>query len=343
MDKDKEKKVYKTQGAPVEVIERIEGAKRILIYGHLRPDGDSLGSMIALAHTLSALGKKAVGIVESRKTLGGPGFLRGVDELLEPADLAGRGFDLLLSVDCAATDRLPECVRDVADKIPLWINIDHHCTHPFFADINWVRGRASSAGELVWRLIRRARWPFDVVTAEALWVAVVTDTGRFAYDTTSTGTLRCGADLIARGVRTAFINDKLYCSFSHVAVELKRRAYQTLTVDGDLAWVQLTGRDFAEVGGTKADAEDVVEIPRSLVGNKVALFFYGPEDNTPGETRISIRTRPPLDATKLAEMFGGGGHQRAAGCTVNESLSKAKRLFLKACGEWMRASGQNSS
>ena len=242
MDTEKDKKVYKTQGAPAEVIERIAGAKRILISGHVRPDGDSLGSMIALAHTLSSLGKKAVGIVESRKTLGGPGFLRGVDELLEPADLiTGRCFDLLLTVDCATADRLPECVRAVAGKIPLRINIDHHCTNPFFADINWVRGRASSAGELVWRLIRKARWPFDVVTAEALWVAVVTDTGRFAYDTTATGTLRCGADLIARGVRTAFINDKLFCSFSHVAVELKRRAYQTLTVDGDLAYVVIYG------------------------------------------------------------------------------------------------------
>lgn len=340
---DKEKKVYGTQGAPVEVLERIAGAKRILISGHVRPDGDSLGSMIALAHALSALGKKAAGVVESRKTLGGPGFLRGVDDLLEPADLAGRRFDLLLAVDCATFDRLPECVRGAAAGIPLWINIDHHCTNDFFAGINWVRPRASSAGELVWRLIRKAGWPFDDIAAEALWVAVATDTGRFAYDTTSASTLRCGADLVARGVRTAFINDRLYCSFSRVAVELKRRAYQTLAVEGDLAWVQLTGRDFAEVGGTKADAEDVVEIPRSLVGNKVALFFYGPEDNAPGETRISIRTRAPFDATELAGKFGGGGHLRAAGCTVYESLSKAKRLFLKACGEWMRAAVRNPS
>lgn len=337
------KKVYKTQGAPAEVIRRIEEAKRILISGHVRPDGDSLGSMVALAHTLSALGKNAAGVVESRKTLGGPGFLRGVEDLLEPADLAGRSFDLLLTVDCASADRLPECVREAAVKIPLWISIDHHCTNPFFAGVNWVRGGASSAGELVWRLIRTARWPLDDVSAEALWVAVITDTGRYAYDSTSASTLRCGADLVSRGVRTAYINDRLYCSFSQVAVELKRRAYQTLTVDGELAWVQLTGRDFAEVGGTKADAEDVVEIPRSLVGNKVALFFYGPEDNAPGETRISIRTRAPLDATELAEKFGGGGHDRAAGCTIAESLPKAKRIFLKACGEWMRDSGQKPS
>jgi phosphoesterase RecJ-like protein len=119
-------------------------------------------------------------------------------------------------------------------------------------------------------------------------------------------------------------------------VELKRRAFRTLSVseNNEIASVTLTGQDFEETGGTKADAEDVIEIPRSLIGNRIALFFYGSEDDN-AETRVSIRTRAPLDATVLAKRFGGGGHARAAGCTVHEPLSQAKRTVQKAIAEWL--------
>lgn len=97
----------------------------------------------------------------------------------------------------------------------------------------------------------------------------------------------------------------------------------------------LTGRDFEETGGTKADAEDVIEIPRSLLGNRVAVFFYGAPGNT-SETRISIRTRAPLDAAVLAAKFGGGGHVRAAGCTIAKPLEEAKALFSQAIEAWIK-------
>jgi len=319
---------------PSELLECISKSKRVLISGHVRPDGDSLGCMIALAHLLNREGIKAVATAD-RTGLGGPGFLAGVEKLISPDAAAKKRFDLLISMDCGTFDRLPEAIQPLAAKLPI-INIDHHRTNTRFGTLNWIEGHLSSTGEMVWRLARKAGWELDTVSAEALWVAVITDSGRFAYDQTTPATLRCGADLLRYGVRTAFINDKLYCSFSPVSIELKKRAFRTLTIWADLnvASVTLTGKDFEETGGTKADVEDVIEIPRSLVGNKVALFFYGNEDDD-AETRVSIRTRAPLDATLLAKMFGGGGHARAAGCTIQEPLSQAKKTVQKAVTEWL--------
>lgn len=319
---------------PDAVLKRIRHASSVLITGHVRPDGDSLGCMIALAHLLNRAGIKAVATAEKRG-LGGPGFLIGTEKLIAPKVAAKRRIDLLISVDCGALDRLPEDLQPLAKRVTV-INIDHHRTNTLFGDLNWIEDRVSSTGEMIWRLVRKAKWPLDAISAEALWVAVITDTGRFAYDQTTPATLRCGADLLRYGVRTAFINDKLYCSFSRTNIELKSRAFRTLTVSENnvVASVTLTGKDFEVTDGTKTDAEDVIEIPRSLVGNRVALFFYGDEEDT-AETRISIRTRTPLDATQLAKKFGGGGHARAAGCTIKQPLSQAKRAFMKVVSDWL--------
>ena len=330
------KHIHKLRKAkPAELIRVISRAKNVLITGHVRPDGDSLGCMIALAHLLNRAGVKAVATAE-RTGLGGPGFLKGVEKLVAPEAAAKKSFDLLISLDCGALERLPEPIQPLVAKLPV-INIDHHRTNTLFGTLNWIEGHSSSTAELVWRLARKAGWPLDTVSAEALWVAIITDSGRFAYDQTTSATLRCGADLLRHGVRTAVINDKLYCSFSRISMELKKRAFRTLTVwdNNEVASVTLTGQDFEETGGSKADAEDVIEIPRSLIGNRVALFFYGSEDDN-AETRVSIRTRAPLDATALAKQFGGGGHARAAGCTLNEPLSQAKKTFRKAVAEWLQ-------
>ena len=317
--------------------EAIEGAKHILISGHVRPDGDALGSILALTHVLNEAGKDATGVLDSLDGLGGPGLLEGIDTLKTSESVKRKTFDLFIAVDCASFERLPGGVQPLAERIERSVNIDHHFTNTRFATLNRVEGEASSTGEVLWRLIRHARWPMDRQAAEALWVALITDTGRFAYDSTGPATLRCASELLKYAVRTAYINDKLYCSFSPVSVELKRRAFATLTFTPDcsISSVTLTGKDFEETGGTKADAEDVIEIPRGLLGNRVAIFYYGAPGDA-AETRISIRTRAPLDASVLAAKFGGGGHIRAAGCTIDKPLDEAKALFSAAIEEWIK-------
>jgi phosphoesterase RecJ-like protein len=305
-----------------------------VITGHVRPDGDALGSALALGRLLQQQGVPAVVSAEPGE-VGSPGFLEGCEAILPPATAAAGSCGALVALDCGALERLPEALQPLAGRVPV-LNIDHHRTNSRFGAVNWIEERASSTGELIWRLSRRAGWPLDRAIAEALWVAVITDTGRFAYDSTRPATLVCGADLVRHGARTAMINDRIYGAFAHRVLELKRRAFNSLAVwrNGEVAVVSLTRRDFDETGCTKADAEDIIEIPRSLSDSRVALFFYeaGGQEHV---TRLSIRTRPPLDATLLAGRYGGGGHARAAGCNVPAALPQATARVQQAVDEWI--------
>jgi phosphoesterase RecJ-like protein len=305
-----------------------------LITGHVRPDGDALGASLALGRCLRQAGHDAIVVAEPSE-FGSPGFLEGCKDVMRPSVAAKKkNISLIVSLDCGTVQRLPEPLQPLVARLPV-INIDHHRTNTRFGQINWIDATAGSTSEMVWRVIRRAGWKLDHASAEALWVGVVTDTGRFAYDQTSPRTMRCGADLLRHGVRTAWINDLLFGTFNHNVLELKRRAFHSLEVsqDGRVATVTLTHEDFDATHCQKSDAEDIIEIARSLRGSYIALFFY--EAGEKNLTRLSIRTREPLDATHLALQYNGGGHARAAGCTIPAAMPAAKRLINKFVTQWL--------
>ena len=318
-------------------------ARRILVSGHLSPDGDSLGSMIALVRPLRNAGYDAYATADVN-ALGKPGFLDGVQDLIPVRKLRRqRKFDLFIAVDCASFGRMPPEVRPVAEKLPK-LCIDHHVTTDgSFADVSIIEPGASSAGEIVWRFGKWNEWKFDRAAAEALWVALLTDSGRFAYDSTKPETMRAAGDLLKHGVRTALISDILFGSFTRKNIELKRLAWRSLHVwkNRRVAEVSLTRDDFRAVRGTKADAEDIIEIPRSVAKNEIALFLYQIPDRTQ-ETRCSIRTRGNWDATVLAGKFGGGGHVKASGCTIKGSMSAAKRQMRAAVKELLRSANRKT-
>ena len=319
------------------VRKQIEGATRILISGHLSPDGDSLGSMIALARLLTNAGYQAFATADVN-ALGKPGFLAGVEDLIPVRKLKRQKFDLFIAVDCGGIDRLPPEVRPFAEKLPV-VCIDHHMTNDgSFGVAHIVDPEASSAGELVWRFAKWMEWQLDPTIAEALWVAMITDSGRFAYDSTKPGTMRAAGDLLKHKVRTAYINDLIYGSFSRKTIELKRIAWRSLHIwkNRKVAEVTLTRDDFRSVRGSKADAEDIIEIPRCVTRNEIALFFYQIPDRT-HETRCSIRTRGDWDATVLAGKFGGGGHRKASGCTIKAGMGPAKRMMRAAVKDLLKS------
>lgn len=315
----------------------IEGASRILISGHISPDGDSLGSMIALARLLNQAGYQAYAAADVN-ALGKLRVLEGVEEMIPLRKLKNKKFDLFIAVDCGALSRLPPEIRPYAEKLPK-VCIDHHITNDgSFGDAKILDPSASSASELVWRFAKWMEWKLDKASAEALWVGMITDSGRFAYDSTSPQTLRAAGDLLKYGVRTAYFNDLIYCSFSRKSIELKRIAWRSLHIwkNRKVAEVTLTRDDFRSVRGTKADAEDIIEIPRLVAGNEIAVFFYQIPDRTK-EVRCSFRTRGNLDATVLAGKFGGGGHRKAAGCTITGTMNSVKRRVRVAIKELLAA------
>ena len=315
----------------------IEGASRILISGHISPDGDSLGSMIALARLLNQAGYQAYASADVN-ALGKLRVLEGVEEMIPLRKLKNKKFDLFIAVDCGALSRLPPEIRPYAEKLPK-VCIDHHITNDgSFGDAKILDPSASSASELVWRFAKWMEWKLDKASAEALWVGMITDSGRFAYDSTSPQTLRAAGDLLKYGVRTAYFNDLIYCSFSRKSIELKRIAWRSLHIwkNRKVAEVTLTRDDFRSVRGTKADAEDIIEIPRLVAGNEIAVFFYQIPDRTK-EVRCSFRTRGNLDATVLAGKFGGGGHRKAGGCTITGTMNSVKRRVRAAIKELLAA------
>ena len=174
----------------------IKRSKRILVSGHLSPDGDSLGSMIAMVRLLRNAGHEAFATADPN-ALGKPGFLEGAQDLIPVRKLRRqKRFDLLVAVDCGDFSRMPPEVKPVAEKLPK-LCIDHHVTNDgTFADVSIIDPAASSAGEIVWRFAKWNEWKLDSVSAEALWVAMITDSGRFAYDSTKPGTLRAAGDLL---------------------------------------------------------------------------------------------------------------------------------------------------
>ena len=320
---------WRSDGLPA-VAEALERPGKILVTGHLRPDGDALGSAIALTRFLNRSGHTAF-FTALKTQLGRPGFLVGDDTLVVSHENAiKKQCNTWVVLDCGDLGRLPEPLRPYAADVHV-INIDHHATNTRYGEVNWVEPSASCTGELVWRLAREMDWPLDRATAEALWVSLVTDTGRFAHDHVRPSSMQFAADLLDHGVRTSYIDDRLYGSLSANVMELKRRAFASFDswFDGQAAYIALTRRDFHESRANRSDAEDFTDIPRSLDTARVALFFHEDEN----ATRCSIRTRAPLDATLLAGHFGGGGHPRAAGCSLDAPLYDAMRAVKEAIYE----------
>ena len=311
------------------VAQLIDGKKKVLVSGHLSPDGDSIGSMIAVVEWLKAQGVDAVAAADI-KSLGKMAFLKGTKEFLPLKRIRRKRFDLLVTVDCANVERLPQEVRPFVQKIPV-VAFDHHLSCEDFGDVSVIDPDATAAAVVVWRFAKYMGWQLTPSIAEALWVALITDSGRFAYQSTSPETMFMAAELMQIGVDTNRINDIIFNSFNTRAIKLKRILWRSLHIwkNRKVTEVSLTRDDFRSVRGTKADAEDGVEIPRSVMRNEIALYFYQIPDRT-RETRVSIRTRGQWDATLLAGQFGGGGHLHAAGCTITGNMATAKRLMRKA-------------
>ena len=312
---------------PNTIVTHLEQAPRIVITAHEKPDGDAVGAALGLWHLLRAAGRPAVvaGLEGARPRLR---FLPGLAQNVAAEAVAVEPGDLLVVLDSGALDRIPPPLAALAETVRT-VCIDHHKSNLGFGDVAWVDGAASSTGEMIWRLAQSAGWPLTPEAAECLWVAIVTDTGRFAYENTSGATLRAAAELVEQGaVRTAWINDQLYCHAPLRVLRLQQRAMEGLQMvgEGRVAIVGTGPSDLTALGCTLADTEDFVELPREIEGVEIAVFMYETAQET---TRVSMRTRGEHDAAALCAVFGGGGHMRAAGCTIGAKLDTAREQLVE--------------
>lgn len=311
-----------------DVIHAIRAAGRIAITTHIRPDGDAVGSVLGLRRILSAAGRHA-SIVAMDPVSRRYAFLMGGDTIIPAADTGPDAFDLLVILDTGAMDRAPAGVEAWMPRIRT-LNIDHHPTNTEFADLNYVIPTASSVGEIIADLAVAAGYAIPPDAAEALWVALITDTGRFSFSNTTRSAMRAAAALLETGIRTDRLNHLIYETATTAQIRLQGRAIAHLELhrDGRIALVSLSREDFAEFGCTGEDADEIVAIPRRVIGADIALFLYELPGAGPRETKAGFRTAEPFDAAELCRQLGGGGHARAAGCSLQMPLAEAKAAIL---------------
>jgi bifunctional oligoribonuclease and PAP phosphatase NrnA len=326
----------------------IRQARKILIACHVRPDGDALGSLCGLGLACEALGK-SVTIVSPDGVPPLYQFIPGSERVRTGASGA---FDLGIGVDADGSDRLGSAEALVLGA-PVVIDLDHHVGPEPFGDIRLVDPTAAATGELVYELLAELGAPIDGSIAEALMVAIVTDTGAFRYASVTPRTLEIAADLTARGAHPAPIVERVYGRRSFAATLLLGEALARVrrAAGGRLAWTALDCEAFRRAGARAEETEGIVNEIRAIEGVTVAMFLREEPppatdgagasadrgDGGPLPVRVSLRSGDGVDVAALAERFGGGGHHAAAGCTLPGPLSSAVEALVAAATEALKA------
>ena len=309
-----------------EIIAIMNQHQRFVILSHIRPDGDAIGSTIALGSTLEAMGKDVTYINED----GVPeslAFLPGSEKIKSPSDEV-LDVEVAIAVDCANKPRLGENALNMATNAKLWINIDHHKSNPGYGDLNYIDATSPATGQILYQMITEHGLTLTDDARDSIYVAVSTDTGSFQYSGTTAATYEMAADLVRRGVDTGKINELTYDSFPYRRVALTRELLNTLelSADGAIADWQLLKSVKHELGLKPDDSEDLIDIIRSIQGVNVALFF---EELMDDSIRVSIRSKiGSVDACEIAQVFGGGGHSKAAGIRMEGPISVARSAVI---------------
>jgi phosphoesterase RecJ-like protein len=315
------------------ILEIIREHKTFCIVGHMRPDGDCIGSQLGLALALRNEGKRVT--VWNQDAIPLKYKFLVVDDLIEKPK-RGEKFDCVIATDCASYERLGT-VGDHIKNRKILINIDHHATNPRYGDVNWVSPREPSCGELIYRLLKVARWPITKPIADLLFAAISTDTGSFQYPNTRPGTFHAGAELVARGANLAKICDEVYQSYPLSRAKLLKHVYSKfrLTADDRIAWLWLKKKDFTRTGAESDDTEGLIDHLRAIEPVIVACVF---EELEPELTRISLRSKSDqVNVSEICGQFGGGGHPAAAGARIAGNPLSVQRKVIAAVKRALKA------
>lgn len=308
------------------IIEELRGCETICIVGHVRPDGDCIGSQLGLAYALRNAGKKVT--VWNEDVVPAKLHFMDPDKLVQKP-VAGKSFDCVVATDCASFQRLGEVGTCITER-KLFINIDHHQSNTRYADINWISAREPSSGELILRLLRAANWPITTEIANCLFTAVSTDTGSFQYPTTRPATLQAAAELVKRGADLGKICEEVYQSYPLSRVRLLKHVYNNfrLIQQNQIGYFWLKKADFTRTGAGTEESEGLIDHVRAIEPVIVACVF---EEMEPELTRISLRSKTDaVNVNDIAALFGGGGHRAAAGARIPGKPATVQRQVLNA-------------
>ena len=304
-----------------DVLSAILSAGSVLLFGHVNPDGDTLGSVLAMKWRLERMGKRVQAMVDGLVP-SYLAFLPGAETLMN-AEKAPDPFDLALAVDVASMDRLGKCesLFAAAEKTAV---IDHHGTNAGYAQINMIDGEAPAAAILVNRLFEQMDMPMTQEEAVCLYTALSTDTGNFIYDSTNAESFAMMSGLMEAGLPLAEYSRMLFRQKELLHVRLLAEALLSLrvTANGRIAGLCLSLEQMQRVGANGGHAEGIVNYAIDLEGVGMAYFAREVE---PGKVKVSLRALQPFAVDQVAAAFGGGGHKLAAGLTLTMPMEEAIR------------------
>ena len=316
------------------VIEAIKNHKRFLITAHVNLEGDSIGSQLAMKELLKKLGKEAV-IVDSDEIPEHYKFLPHAGEVSNKIDKA-LAFDAVLVLDCPTLKRTGK-VKDLITKDTFVINIDHHISNEKFGNVNWVDPNASSAGEMVYKLFKETGAPLTKETALYIYIAILTDTGSFNYDNTSSITHEIASELLGYGLDPAAVSEDVYERRSVADIKFLGLVLSTLKLNdsGEIAYLEITRSMMRDLKIEASKSEGFINYARSIDGVKIAVTFReDPKDA--GKVNVSFRSKGDIDVNGIAAHFGGGGHMKASGCIIEGTLADAERKVIAKAEEVLK-------
>ncbi|WP_432665008.1 bifunctional oligoribonuclease/PAP phosphatase NrnA [Wukongibacter baidiensis] len=306
----------------------IRGRKKIVILPHILPDGDTLGSSIALKKALCLLNKD-VSIILDDEIPSNLLFLACDNNIMSTElflDLNDNP-DLVITIDSSDVDRLGDRGR-LLDLCEETLNIDHHRTNSYYGKYNIVDSEASSCGEIIYKIIKELDIEIKEDIAESLYVSLSTDTGSFKYSNTSPETLRIAANLLEVGIDTTRIVTELYQNKPVNKIRLLADALNSLEIyyDGKLSIISVPLQMFKKSNAHTSDSDGIIEYGRDIHGVEVAILL---KELSPNEIKVGFRSKYDFDVSRIAMEFGGGGHKKASGCTIYDTIENAKKIIVE--------------
>ena len=301
------------------ILKALQQGERFLVCSHARPDGDAVGSMLAMGMLIRQMGKRA-DLVSADRVPNIYRALPGAQEIRSSLRVHGP-YDAAILLEC---DGLARTSLQGLEKFPI-LNIDHHASGRAFGHLNWIDQRAASVGELVYRLVKAAGATVTREMATCLYVTVLTDTGGFCYGSTQASTFELARELVLAGADPIRIAQDVYFSTATSKLLLLGAALNNLKRDGRLAWLWVTHQDMVRTRAAEEDCEGIVNFAVAISGVEAAAFLRElPEQRI----RLSLRSKGQVNVAAIAERMGGGGHESAAGCTLEGPLPQAIEEIL---------------
>lgn len=297
--------------------------EHFFIAAHVSPDGDALGSSLALSLALESLGKKTI-VYDKDPVPEFYKFLPGHERFTQSISNLQFAISNLILLDCNDLERAGiERAEFISSAV-----IDHHETEREFGDIKWIEPQAAATGLMLFYVIRELGVKITKEIAVNLYAAIAIDTGTFRYSNTTPEVLRVAAELIEAGADPSYIAESLYETWSENRFRLLLKVLNTLEINNDIAITLVTLDMFKETGALVEDTENFVGFPRLLKSVRISALFREVENNY---YKVSLRSRGRgMNVAKIAAMFGGGGHRNAAGCKIRSDFKTAKEKLLEA-------------